>query len=427
MTLPGSGVGWLDSMRAEAAEKFAERGLPSVRDEDWKYTNIRPITKLGFKPFSSQTAKIDVGRLKDQRIAGLQTYQAVFVNGFYADDLSRLTGLPAGVNVHSLATMLAHDADRLHSVLGSCLPEATHGFSLLNTAYINDGAYIEVPAGCELEHPIELLFVVDGNTDAQTAQPRNLIIAGDNSRFTIIEHYISLGDLKTVTNTISEVLAQPGAKVDHYKLQQESDLAFHISGLYVVQDRDSEVVNHNITLGASLARNDIRFKLRGSNAHCGMNGLYLGSGKQHIDNHTQIDHAVPHCTSDEFYKGVLTDRARAVFHGRIVVHPGAQRTDAQQQNNNLLLSKDAEVDTKPQLEIYADDVKCSHGATVGQLDSSALFYLLSRGIERNLAHSLLTFAFASDVISRVQLPELRDALEGLLPEKLHRRPIEEMV
>jgi len=427
LALPGAGVAWLDSMRTEAAEQFLSNGLPTIRDEDWKYTNVRPITKLGFNPFTRQSVQVDRAQLRRHQISGLETFQMVFVNGFFSADLSELSGLPNGVSVQSLSAVLAQDTDRVQPALGSCLPESKHGFSLLNTAYINDGAYIEIPAGCELAKPIELLFVIDGNTNEQVAQPRNLIIAGENSRCTLIERFIGLGGRKTVTNTISEVVARPGAKLDHYKLQQEDDTGFHVSGLYVVQGRDSEVTNHNIALGAALSRNDIRVSLRGPNAHCGMNGLYLGSGKQHIDNHTQVDHLVPHCTSDEFYKGVLTDRARAVFHGRIVVHQGAQKTDAQQQNNNLLLSKDAEVDTKPQLEIYADDVKCSHGATVGQLDNNALFYLLSRGIERNLAHSLLTFAFASDVISRMRLPALRDALEGLLPEKLHRRPIEELV
>ncbi len=425
--LSGKGITWLDNMRTEAADQFAENGLPTLRDEDWKYTNVRPITKLGFKPFRPLTAHSGQTQLRHQQIDGLATLQMVFVNGFFSAQLSRLAGLPAEVKLQSLEAMLAQDADRIQPTLGSCLPENKHGFSLLNTAYINDGAYIEIPAGCELETPIELLFVIDGSPDAQVAQPRNLIIAGDNSRCTVIERYIGVGGQKTITNTITEVLARPGSKIDHYKLQQENDVDFHISGLFVSQDRDSEVTNHNIAIGAALSRSDIRFNLRGTNASCVLNGLYLGSGKQHIDNHTQIDHVVPNCSSDEFYKGVLTDRARAVFHGRIVVHQGAQKTDAQQQNNNLLLSKDAEVDTKPQLEIYADDVKCSHGATVGQLDSNALFYLLSRGIEANLARSLLTFAFASDVISRVRLPALRDSLEQLLPDKLHRRPLEDLV
>jgi len=425
--LPGAGITWVDNMRAQAAQRFAESGLPTLRDEDWKYTNIKPIAKLGFQLPAQQPASVSAAQLQPQAVPGLDAFRLTFVNGLYNPVLSDLQGLPDGITASSLANVFAGDPESLQSVLGSCLPESPHGFTLLNSAYLSDGAYIELSPGCAVDRPIELLFVTTEGDAAQVAQPRNLIIVKENSACTVVERYIGVGAGKRFTNALTELIAGPGTKVEHYKLQQECADRFHVSGLFVAQERDSQVVNHNIAIGGALARTDLRFTLKGPGAHCGLNGLYLGSGKQHIDNHTQVDHVAPHSTSDEYYKGVLTDRARAVFHGRVIVHPGAQKTDAQQQNKNLLLSKDAEVDTKPQLEIYADDVKCSHGATVGQLDSTALFYLMSRGIDENTARGLLTFAFATDVINRIQLQPFRQELESILPGKLHRRPIEELV
>lgn len=427
LALPGAGVDWVDRIRADAAQRFSETGLPSLRDEDWKYTNIKPITRLGFQPAVSNATQITAAQLQRYSVAGLDTYRLTFVNGIYAPSLSTLDGLPPGATATTLANALQAGDEALQGALGSCLPQTSHGFTLLNSAYLTDGVYLQLEPGCEVDKPLEFLFVVTDDDTAQVVQPRNLIVARDNSRCTVVERYVGAAGAKSLTNTLTEIIAGQGAAVDHYKLQEESDNAFHVAGLFIIQERDSSVTNHNIAIGAALARTDLRVNLNGAGAHCGMNGLYLGSGKQHIDNHSQIDHVAPQCTSDEYYKGLLTDRARGVFHGRIIVHPGAQLTDAQQQNNNLLLSQDAEVDTKPQLEIYADDVKCSHGATVGQLDKTSLFYLLSRGIDEETARGLLTFAFAKDVINRLDLEPLRQHLEGILPAKLHRPAIEDSV
>jgi Fe-S cluster assembly protein SufD len=419
--LPGGSIPWVRRVRDSGLSRFRAVGFPTTRDEDWKYTNVRPIAKQPFARAVGSHNGIDATQLETLHNNGLDSHRCVFVNGHFAPSLSDLDQLPSGVSVMSLSDALNHRAEELEAELGRCAPSKLHGFAALNTAFLTDGAYIRVGRNCALERPIELIYVSTGDGEQpQVSYPRTLAIAETGSRAVILERYVSLEQSRYLTNAITELVARTSAQVDYYKLQEESTKAFHVCGLFVHQDRDSTVTTNNIAMGGAIARTDLHVTLNDVGAHSNLNGLYIGMGRQHIDNHTQVDHRVAHCTSDEFYKGVLAGRSRAVFHGRIVVHQDAQHTDAQQQNHNLLLSRDTEVDTKPQLEIYADDVKCSHGATVGQLDPNSLFYLRSRGIDETTARSLLTYAFANDVINRFAIESIRRELEHHLTRTLLR-------
>jgi len=363
--LPGSGQVWLDNLRSNAAEQFSLRGLPTVRDEEWRYTDVR---KLKRQQFNFQHAAPDVS----QTLSNLPDYdvtRVVLINGLFSPAMSA-DSIPAGVSIESLAIKLADDS--LKGLLGSTLPADKNVFVDLNTAYCFDGIVIQIDDKTVLEKPIEIVHVTTSAEHATVSHARNLIVAGKLSEAHIIERSVSADVSHAyLNNTITEIIAHDGAKIEHYKLQEEAEQAFHIGGVFVNQGRDASVVNHNIALGGRLVRNDIYLNLLGSGAHGGMNGLVLGKDSQHVHNHTQVAHRVPHCTSDEFYKTVLDDKSRAIFRGRIIVAQDAQKTDAEQQNDNLLLSADAEADTKPQLEIYADDVVCSHGATIGQLDQKS--------------------------------------------------------
>jgi Fe-S cluster assembly protein SufD len=427
--LAGSGVPWIEQTRQQALSRFADQGFPSTRDEEWKYTSVTPIERHAFKP-----AAIDVKGLTLEQLAPFLLHaptpqRLVFVNGHYVESLSDIDRLPDGVVVANLASAFQdHDhAEHLQEHLGRYAPTDKYGFAALNTAFLADGAYIFVPQDAVLAEPLHLLFIATKGVEPVLAQPRNVIIVGKNSQAKLIESYVGLDDARYFTNAISEIAVSEGAALEHYKLGQESLKAYHIGGVHVRQAGNSHFTSHNVAVGGALTRNDIDVLFTGEGADCELNGLYLVSGRQHVDNHTRIDHAKPKCRSREFYKGVLDGRGRAVFNGRIIVHQDAQRTDAQQQNKNLLLSRDAEVDTKPQLEIYADDVKCAHGATVGQLDSDALYYLRTRGIDEQTARSVLTYAFVNDVLNRIAIDSIRTYVGRLLTARLlHGRPLEEL-
>ncbi|MGH1541346.1 MAG: Fe-S cluster assembly protein SufD [Arenicella sp.] len=417
--LPGAGNAWLDQLRADATAQYQSSGLPTVRDEEWRYTDLRAFKRQQYAIANSVPDVSDV-------IAALPDYdlpRVVLVNGYFAPACSRLDNLPTGISVDSLAITLQQNPESLKGLLGTALPAETHAFTQLNSAYCNDGAVIRIASKATVEKPIELIHVTTEHDEPVVSHPRNIIIADKLSQVTIIERSVCADNKPDSTsyllNTVTEIIAHDGAQVQHYKVQQDADNAFHMGGVFANQGRDSNVVNHNITLGSKLARNDIHLNLLGTNAHGGMNGLVVGHEKQHVHNHTEVQHKVPHCTSDEYYRSVLDDKSRAVFRGRIVVAEDAQKTDAQQQNNNLLLSADAEADSKPQLEIYADDVLCSHGATVGQLDPKSLFYLQSRGINLKDAQRLLTFAFVNEVLERITFEPLQlELMERFLGELL---------
>jgi Fe-S cluster assembly protein SufD len=425
--LPGNGEAWVQQVRKKALARFVEQGFPTRRDEDWKYTNVGPIQKSVFQLPDKELNGVAHEQLDAFLFRDLLCHKLVFVNGHYSQALTSLGTLPDGVSVDSLAQTLRNRPDALRLYLGQCATTEKYGFVALNTAFLSDGAYVHVPTDIIVPAPIHVLFVSTGDSDETLVQPRNLIVVEKNSQVTIIESYVSLTETRHLTNAVTEIVAHENCAIEHYKVGQESLKAFHIGGLYVQQKANSRFTSHNITLGGALVRNNIQESLGAEGGECVLNGLYLATGRQHVDNHTDIDHAQPHCTSREFYKGVLDGRAHAVFNGRIIVRQDAQHTDAQQENKNLLLSRGAEVDTKPQLEIYADDVKCAHGATVGQLDENAIYYLRSRGISEEDARSVLTYAFADDVLRRIGIHPIRTYVEEKLATRLlHGRQFEEL-
>jgi Fe-S cluster assembly protein SufD len=347
-----------------------------------------------------------------------------FVNGVYSEEHSNISDVPAGVSIENMSTALAKDKDLLAKHLAQYADNNISPFTALNTAFIQHGTYINVPKNTVLEKPITVFYLAKDNGQengkAFASHPRNLIVMGEHAEATLIESYIGLDDANYFTNAVTEVSLSASAILKHYKIQQESLNAYHIGNLNVMQDKDSRLQSNSVSLGGSLVRNDIHGQLAAEGAEIIMDGLYMTNGRQHVDNHTRVDHLKPHTHSSENYRGVLNGRSRAVFNGKVVVHPQAQKIEAYQNNANLLLSDDAEIDTKPELEIYADDVKCSHGATVGQLDENMLFYLRSRAIDEETARSLLTYAFADEVLSNISLAPVRNQLEylivGQLPE-----------
>lgn len=412
--LPGAGVPWLTRARQAGLERFAQTGFPTARDEEWKYTSVAAIEKRAFTPLpnGARTAMpLELNALAFGRFPG---HRAVFVDGRYSQALSSLGLLPPGIILESLAATLERAPEVLEPLFGDDRSQTV--FGALNTAFMADGLYLHLPRGAAIEEPIHVFFVATNENAA--IFPRNVIVAEEGARATVVEHYAGTHGVAYFTNAVTQIFATENAAVDHYKLQQEALQAFHVAGIHATQKRGSRLWSHSISLGAAIARNDISTALDAEGCEATLNGLYLARGRQHVDHHTRIDHAKPGGTSREDYRGLLDGASRGVFNGKVIVRPQAQGSDARQLNHNLLLSKDAEVDTKPQLEIYADDVKCSHGATVGQLDDAQLFYLRSRGIEEAVARSLLVYAFARQVIERIRVPSLRSRLEEVLLARL---------
>lgn len=411
--LPGANVPWLQAQRATALEVFRDAGFPTLRHEDWKYTDTRPIVQRRFH-LAGATHLPDAAALRPYSLAA---HQLVFVDGRFASALSTRTHLSPGIEVMSLAEAIGRVPDRVEPWLGRTAGPGRNGFGALNTAFLQDGVFIHLARGTELDAPVRLLFLTSGAPDS-VVYVRNLIVAEAGSRASVIESYAALADATGLTNSVTEIVLEPGAQLEHYRLGRESEAAYHVGSTDVQLARDSRYTSHSIALGGRIVRHELYAALDAEGAECTLNGLYVTRGRQHVDNHTRIDHHKPHGTSREWYKGVLDGQSRAVFSGRVVVHPQAQRTDAEQANHNLLLSETAEADSRPQLEIYADDVKCAHGATVGNLDPDALFYLRSRGLDDAHARSLLVYAFAGDVLARIRLAPLRAQLEQQLAERL---------
>jgi Fe-S cluster assembly protein SufD len=412
--LPGHGLAWLERTREASLARFAEQGLPTTRQEDWKYTALGPVERREYQLATGAAESVD---LAPWRVPGLDGPSLVFVDGRFVPSLSELDDLPDGLTVSSLGLALGTAPELVRAHLGRYADADGSAFTALNTAFAADGALVHVAPGITLEAPLEVLYLTTVEGEVMT-HPRGLVVVGAGSRLSLVETYGGLDGSPYLTNAVTEVVLEPDAELTHYRLQREGSRAAHIARVAVGQARGSRYVSHAVNLGAALFRADIHALLAEEGADCELNGLYLASGRQHSDTHTRIDHARPRASSRELYRGVLEGRGRAVFNGKVVVHPHAVGTDAQQANHNLLLSRDAEVDTKPELEIYADDVKCSHGATVGQLDADALFYLRSRGIAEPVARSLLTYAFAGDVLQRMGSAAVRRHLQGLLMARL---------
>ncbi|HUG98280.1 MAG TPA: Fe-S cluster assembly protein SufD [Gammaproteobacteria bacterium] len=401
-----TGPDWLTALRREGLLHFATAGFPTRRDEDWKYTDLKLVARRSFAASANATLVVP-------EIEGLEGPVLVFINGRLAESRN----LPAGVSAATLSSAFAADDPACRELLGRIADPARHRFAALSTALFGDGVLLDLPDDTALAEPIRLVFLAGGDAGPVLACPRVLVRAGARSQATLIEHY-GAGSGESLSLAVTELALGPGAHLEHYRLQAESGDAFHLGVLAARLQPDAALVSHNLSVGGRIARLDLDVECAGSGARVEMNGLYLARGRQHVDSHTRVDHAVPHTTSDQLYRGVLAGRSRAVFNGKAIVHPGAAGTDARQANANLLLSPEAEVDTKPELEIYADDVKCAHGATTGQLDDTALFYLRSRGIDEHTAKSLLTFAFADTVLTRMSLAPLRRHAEQLVVGRL---------
>jgi Fe-S cluster assembly protein SufD len=414
---------WLFPLRKAGIARFAELGFPTLQQEDWRFTNVARIAKLPFKPMLEPAAEgISPDALEQFPFARLHGSRLVFVNGHYKPRLSSVRGLPAGARVMNLAAALAADAAFVEKHLGRYMSNGGDAFGALNQAFFLDGGFLHVPAGKEVEEPIQLIYISTAKQSGATIQPRNLIVAEAGSKATIIESYVTIGGTAYFTNAVTELVVGENAVVEHLKFQDEAADAFHMAAICGEFGRASRVNFHSFALGSQLSRNNIRAKLAGEGLECILNGLYLTKGEQLADHHMVVEHAQPHCASHEYFNGILDDKSKGVFHGRILVQQIAQKTDAKQTNKNLLLSDDATVDTKPQLEIYADDVKCTHGATIGQLNEESIFYLRSRGIGMETARRMLIHAFAGEIIERIRCQPAREELDKLVWERLEANP-----
>ena len=415
----GEDPAWLASLRARAGEAFEALEFPTTRTEAWKYTNLAPILRVPFRQgFDLSLEGLTEERLAGQWFAESRGSRLVFVNGLFARELSDRTNLPGEVVACGFHELPANQTGLFRRHLGAHAAYGDEIFTALNTASLGDGAFVHLPAGASVETPIHLLFLSTA-TDPTVSHPRVLIVADEGAVGTVIESYASLSEDVYFTNAVTEVFAARGAVLSHYRLQEESERAFHIGRTRIVQERDSNYTSYAISLGGEIARHTLDVAFADERAETTIDGLYVATGRQHTDNHTTIDHAHPHCTSHQLYKGILDGQARAVFNGRVLVREGALLTDARQLNKNLLLSPEAHVGTKPELEIFADDVKCSHGATVGQLEDEELFYLAARGISPERARALLTYGFAEDIISKIELASVHTHLDKVVLAKLH--------
>ncbi len=414
---------WVYPVRKAGMARFTELGFPTLKQEDWRFTNVAPIVKLPFKPLLDPArVTLTADRLKGFPFLGIPSSRLVFVDGHFAPELSVLLPQPEGVVLGSLAAALASGSPVVQQHLAQPTRREDNAFAALNTAFFADGAFIYVPAGRQIEAPVHLVFIATSPEAGAATHSRNLIIAEKSSRLTLLESYVSAVDASYVTNSVNELVIGENAVVEHLKFQDESRSAFHVATLQMSLGRSCNFISHSIAAGAKLSRNSIRTFLGGEGIECVLNGLYLTKGDQLADHHMVVEHAQPHCSSHEYYNGILDDRSKGVFHGRILVRPEAQKTDAKQTNKNLLLSDNATVDTKPQLEIYADDVKCTHGATVGQLNEESIFYLRARGIGLPTARRMLIHAFAGEIIARVRCEPAREELDRLVWDALEQNP-----
>ncbi len=409
---------WLHTLREEAFAQFSDAGIPTTHDEDWRFTNLSTLAQTPF-------TLAGIGSVLEEDLERFATSgfacKLVFVNGRFAPQLSRIPVLAPGVQAGSLAEALAEAPETIGPHLARYINFRRDAFCALNTAFIDDGAYIKVPRGVVVEEPIYLLYVtapVAGSNAFPMTHPRTLIVAEDGSQVSVVEDYVSLNAGISFSNTVTEFVAGDNAVVSHTMIVREDPQAYNVSTLRIQQTRSTQVATHSVLLGGALVRNNVHPVMAGEGSECLINGLFIGVERQQLDNYMLVEHASPHCSSRQFYNGILSGRSHGVFHGRIIVHKDAQKTDAKQTNRNLLLSDDAQIDTKPQLEIYADDVKCTHGATIGKLEPEALFYARSRGLDEASARHLLLLAFANECLDRMNEGAVRDHVETLIMKAL---------
>lgn len=416
---PGTQPSWLFPLRKAGLARFAELGFPTLKHEDWRFTNVAPIAKLPFKPVLDATASgLTRETLEQFPFAKLPGTRLVFVNGHFAVDLSTAPAQQNGIKVGNLAAALTTDSALIEKHLGRYVRTEDNAFAALNNAFFQDGGFVYVPASQSVEEPVQFLFINTSADAGATTHPRNLIVVERDAKATVIESYVSLASAPTFTNAVTEFALGDNAVVEHCKFQDESIEAFHIAALHSHLGHKVNFSSHSIATGAKLSRNNLRTTLDGEHIEAILNGVYLTNGDQLADHYMIVDHAKPNCASHEYFNGILAGKSKGVFHGRILVRPDAQKTDAKQTNKNLLLSDDASADTKPQLEIYADDVKCTHGATIGQLNDESIYYLRSRGIGLETARRMLIHAFAGEIIDRVKHDALREELDVLVWDRL---------
>jgi Fe-S cluster assembly protein SufD len=402
--------------RRAAFDRFATLGFPTTRNEDWHFTSVSPIVDEDFVLLASRSGDVRRKELNAFKFGTTDWHTIVFVNGRFEPGLSDLRALEPGLTIHDLRSTWT-EAPEIAARIGTIVDWQNHSFTALNSALRSDGSVVRVARNATVQRPIHLLFVTDANAAKGMMHPRNLIIVGRNASATVIESYVSTTDAMYLTNAVTEVSIEDGATLRHYKIQREGRRAFHVGTIEAQQARDSHFISFSFAAGAALSRTNVYTTLGGEGCGTTLNGLYLLDGEQHCDHQTQVIHAQPNCFSRELYKGILDGRSHGVFNGKVYVHPIAQKTDGKQTNNTLLLSSTAHIDTKPQLEIFADDVKCTHGATVGQIDRTALFYLESRGINAAQARRLLTYAFAADVLETIEVEAVKDGLEAMTLER----------
>jgi len=415
---PGADLPWLRDMRRQAIVRFQARGFPTLKDEEWKYTNVAPILRTSFRRAEGVRNGVSSEDLGRAAFHGFKGIQLVFANGRYSPHLSEVRPLPEGMEVRSLAEVLQDEPGLVEAHLARYAGFDRQPFAALNTALWEEGALVRIPAGLEVPLPIHLLFVTIADGEPTAAHLRNLLLVEPGAKVTVVESYVGWGDGTYFTNAVTEAVVRENARLDHYKLQRESEKAFHVATFQIHQERASSVSDNSISFGGGLVRNDVNAWFADEGGELALDGLYVVGGRQHVDNHTRIDHAKPKCTSNELYKGILDGHARAIFYGNVTVHKDAQKTNAMQSNKNLLLSKDALVDSIPGLQILANDVKCRHGSSIGHMDEDAVFYLRSRGLDDLAARSLLTYGFASEVVNKVRVLPLRAALGAWLVSRL---------
>jgi Fe-S cluster assembly protein SufD len=403
---------WLGKLRHDAFEQFCEAGFPTTHDEDWRFTSVARLAQTPFRLAQNGASAFAAVKLNVSPIKGAAC-RLVFMNGRFVEELSTQSST-AGLAAGALATQIASRSEQIEKHLGAYLNVKRDAFCALNTAFLEDGACVNISRDTCVDCPVHLVFVSAAGVTPTVSHPRNLIVAEDGSEVTIVEEYVSLGEGVTFCNSVTELVAGENATVSHYRVEREGPKSFQISTLRMEQSRSSNVSTHSILVGGDLVRNNVHAVLAGEGGECLINGLFVGHEHQHLDNYMLVEHKSPHTNSRQFYNGVLAGHAHGVFHGRIIVHKLAQKTDAKQTNRNLLLSDDAQVDTKPQLEIYADDVKCTHGATIGQIDPEALFYLRSRGMDEEASRKLLLLAFTSECLGRMNEGAARDHAAELI-------------
>ena len=412
---------WLAERRRAAIARARAAGFPTPKDEDWKFTSVAPIAQADFRPAAEppgRRAAVGEADLSPHLFGHPEWPRLVVVNGRVAPALSRLEGLPAGVRLLPLSRALADEPALVEPLFGSVCAAEENTFTAMNAAYATDGLVLVVPKGVELPAPVHVLYVTDEAARDAMVHVRNLVVAGPLAQATLVESFVSLADVPAFTNAVTEVRVGEGARVAHVKIQRQGEQAFHVDTTQADQARDSTYDSFSFAIGGRLARTNVYTRLAGEGSHVTLDGLYVLHGDQHVDHQTRVEHIAPNCTSWEVYKGILDGRSHGVFNGKVFVRPEAQKTDGKQTNNNLVLSDQARVDTKPQLEIFADDVKCTHGATVGRLDPVALFYLRSRGLPLPEAKRTLTWGFASDVLANVASVPVREHLLRLAAERL---------